>query len=255
VTVTFLTWLYDVVKWVETAHKTTAWKRFRMRKLHLTLALTLLLQACAGVPFFGLPQPTSMPPATKTATITLTPSITPTASITPTIRPSATIVHIPTQDPNLPTATFAPIVIFIGSQTATPPPTAGLIPSATVFSPGTGFVSVEISESKIFWGSCKPNKSKVTAKVEDFKKVASVVIFVQVKSAVEEDYTPWTTGDIMFNNRDGTFTYTLQANEIEGHNHYRSSWVRFQLVAIDAAGKEIGRTMIFADSVALSPCM
>jgi hypothetical protein len=121
--------------------------------------------------------------------------------------------------------------------------------------PGPGFISVDVSQNKIFWGSCKPNKAKVTAKVEDPKEVASVVIFVQLKSAVKEDYTPWSTGDIMFNYRDGTFSYMLQANEIEGHNHYKSSWIRFQLVATNAAGKEIGRTQIYIQLVALSPCM
>ncbi len=62
----------------------------------------------------------------------------------------------------------------------------------------------------MFWGICKPNKSKVTAKVEDPDTVASVVIFVQVKSAVEEDYTPWTSGDVMFNYNDGNTSNILE---------------------------------------------
>ena len=227
-----------------------------MRKSsHVLILVIVFLQACSAFPFQEAAQPVNTVAVTKTKTVTFTPSVTPTASITPTITPSPTIVHIPTQDPNLPTSTFAPISIFIGSETATPIPPLGVIPSATVFSPGQGFLSVEISDSKIFWGSCKPNRSKVVAKVEDQKHVAGVVIFVQLKSFFKEDYTPWSTGDIMFDNRDGTFTYTLKGNEIEGHNHYLSSWVRFQLVAVDAVGKEIGRTMIYLESIVLSPCM
>lgn len=226
-----------------------------MRRFHLIMVLTIILQACAAFPLQGRTQPTATMAATETATVTFTPSTTPTVTITPTITASPTIMHFPTQDPNLPTATFAPVAIFIGSETATPVPSPGAIPTGTVFSPGTGFVSVDISESRIFWGSCKPNKSKVTAEVEDFKEVASVIIFVQLKSALKDDYTPWSTGDVMFNYRNGTFSYMLQANEIEGHNHYRISWVRFQLVATNEAGKEIGRTMIFTEPVSLSPCM
>lgn len=221
-----------------------------MRRYYIVLILAIFLQACSGIPFQDvLFPPTDTPLPTATATVTFTPSVTPTATITPTITPSPTIVHFPTQDPNLPTATFVPIPIFSGGSTITP------VVTATTFRPGPGFLSVEISERKIFWGICKPNKSKVTARVEDSDAVASVVIFVQVKSAVEEDYTPWTTGDVMFNYRDGTFSYILQATEIEGHNHYKNSWVNMQLVATDDEGKEIGRTRIYSELVAMSPCM
>ena len=91
--------------------------------------------------------------------------------------------------------------------------------------------------------------------MEDPEEVISVVIFVQVKSMKKEDYTPWTTGDVMFNHRDGTFSYTLIGSKIEGHNHYRNSWVRFQLVATDDKGEEIGRTQIYTEVIDLSPCM
>ncbi len=217
-----------------------------MRRFYMTMVLVFFLQACSGIP---LSQPTNIPLPTEAATLIFTPSVIPTTTITPSITPSPTIVHFPTQDPNLSTVTVAPISIFSGQNTITP------VAKATSIGPGPGFISVEISERKIFWGNCIPNKSKVIAKVDDPKYVASVVIFVQVKSAKEEDYTPWTTGDVMFNNRDGTFTYILQASEIEGHNNYRNSWVRMQLVAINDAGLEVGRTKIFTDVAAMSPCM
>ncbi|MBI5964272.1 MAG: hypothetical protein HY863_12410 [Chloroflexi bacterium] len=221
------------------------------RSLHILISTMILLQACSSLPFQRVANT-----AAPTATVTLTrpPTATPPATITPTITPSPTILHFPTQDPNLPTATFIPVPIFIGSQTATSAPLPGVTPFSTIFVPGGGFYSVEISENRIFWGGCKPNKAKVIAKVEDPKEVVSVVIFVQLKSALKEDYTPWSTGDVMFNYRDGTFSYTLQGNEIEGHNNYRASLIRFQLVAVNDAGKEIGRTIIY-QLIGLSPCM
>lgn len=86
--------------------------------------------------------------------------------------------------------------------------------------------------------------------------MVSVVIFVQVKSAKKDDYTPWSTGNVMYRySKDGIYTYILRANDIEGHNNYKDSWVRYQLVATDKNGKEIGRTQIYPQSIQLAPCM
>jgi hypothetical protein len=148
-----------------------------------------------------------------------------------------------------PTSTVMPIPLFIGSATVAP------FATPTSSKPGSGFVSVSFSETKMYWGGCKYNKAVVTTEVEDPGAVISVVIFVRVKSAEKEDYTPWTTGDVMFNHRDGTFTYTLVGSRIEGHNHYKKSWVFVQLVATDINGEEIGRTKVFENAIALSPCM
>lgn len=215
-----------------------------MRRLSFAVLLSILVQACSGIPFLSAPPlPTNTPGPTATVTVSSTPTI------TPTLTPSPTIVHFPTQDPDLPTATFVPIPIFIGINTATPaiPPTP--------IKPGAGFDSVLVSDNKIFWGSCKPNRTKITARVEDPEAVISVVIFVQIKSAKKEDYTPWSTGNVMYKYNDGTYTYILKANDIEGHNHYKDSWVRYQLVATDIDGKEIGRTRIYTQSIQLAPCM
>lgn len=218
-----------------------------MRKLYLVAMIAVLLQACSMNDILSLPTNTPLP--TSTELITFTPLPTWTPSITPSITPSPTIVRIPTWDPNVLTSTFAPIPIFIGEYTATP-----VIPPTPV-RPGPGFLSVTISEKRIFWGSCTPNESIIVAKVTDPEEVASVVIFVQVKSAEDEDYTPWTSGDVMYNYFDGTFSYTLQATEINGHNHYKKSWVRMQLVATNIKGEEVGRTRIIPEVASLEPCM
>lgn len=218
-----------------------------MRRFYIALALTIFLQACSLNDILNPPIDTPVPTFTEFVTYTPLPTWTP--SITPSITPSPTIVHIPTWDPNLPTSTFAPIPIFIGEYTATP-----VIPPTPV-RPGPGFLSVTFSETRIFWGDCAPNKSVIVAKVADPEEVFSVVIFVQVKSFEKEDYTPWTTGDVMFNYNDGTFSYVLQATEIEGHNHYKKSWVRMQLVATNNKGEEVGRTRIFPQAALLEPCM
>ena len=219
-----------------------------MRKYYLGMVLAILIQACAGSPLGGLRPSTRTPVLTPTAAATFTPMNTFTPTITPTGTSSPTVVHIPTQDPAQPTTTYIPLPTFIGKDTIisifTPTPVA----------PGPGFLSVFIGEKVIYWGSCKPNNVRIVAKVENPEDVYSVVIFVRVRSAFKEDYTPWTTGDVMNNRRDGTFSYTLSANTTRGHNHYKKSWIMFQLVAIDDFGKEIGRTKIYPNEISLSPC-
>jgi hypothetical protein len=219
-----------------------------MRRLYIVMVLAILIQSCAGLPLNGLFPSTDTPAPTATATVTFTPMDTLTPTITPTVTSSPTVVHIPTQDPNQPTATFVPVPIFIGKDTVTP------YMSPTPVRPGPGFLSVEITEKKIFWGICQPNKTRIITKVENPEDVFSVIIFVQVKSAFKEDYTPWTTGNAMHDHRNGTFSYNLAANTTRGHNHYKSSWILFQLVATDEIGEVIGRTKIYTNEIALSPC-
>ena len=215
-----------------------------MRRIYLVAALAIFMQACAG--FAGA---ANTPAPAAPATVTFTPMDTPTATITPTITPSQTVVRIPTQDPNQPTTTFVPMPMFIGKNTVTP------FLTPTPVRPGPGFLSVQISEKVIYWGSCQPNRTKILAQVENPEDVFSVIIFVQVKSATKEDYTPWTTGNTMQKHGNGNFSYSLAANTTRGHNHYKNSWILFQLVATNNAGDVIGRTKIYTNEIALSPCM
>jgi len=213
-----------------------------MRRLYFVFILAILIQSCAGSPA------EVSAPVVPTVTMTFTPTQTPTLTITPTITPSPTIVHIPTYDPFQPTATGIPMPIYVGKSTATPfvPPTPSL--------PGPGFLDVKISEKNLHWGVCQPNKTKIVTKLQNPEDVYSVIIFVQVKSAIKEDYTPWSSGNSMQRNKDGTFSYTLSANTTRGHNHYKRSYIYFQLVATDWDGEVVGRTKIYKDEIALSPC-
>ncbi len=205
------------------------------------LLAMMFLQSC------GLTPATNSPEPTPTVFITYTPADTPTSTFTPLPTATATIIRIPTQDPN---ATFAPIPIFIGDVTAT----QQIILTPTSSRPGPGFVDVQYSPNHVYWGGCEANQAVITAEVEDPNNVNGVIIFMRVKSAADEDYTPWTSGNIMYNNRDGTFTYIAVGSEIEGHNHYKKGFVYFQLVAVDDEGKEIGRTKIYENAFSLSPC-
>lgn len=206
----------------------------------ISTALLFWLSACSLLPTEGTPTPT------KTPFITLTPIDTPENTSTATLRPTATIVRIATFDPNLPTST--PNVLIVDGSTVTP------FAAATSSSPGPGFVRVEYSPKKIYWGGCTPNSASIKAEVEDPEEVFSVIIFVRVKDFKEEDYTPWTSGEIMLDRGQGEFTYKLIGSKIYGHNHYLRSWVYFQLVATNIEGEEIGRTKVYEKAFDMYPC-
>jgi hypothetical protein len=210
-----------------------------MRKLYVLILLALLIQACS--PGAALP--------TSTATMTPSPNATVTPSLTPSITVSPTIVRIPTQNFFQPEATPFQFQLFVGSVTATPFSVAGTA------RPGAGFTSVTISEKKVYWGGCKYNSTTITTEIDDPEEVFSVIIFTRVMDAEnEDDFTPWTSGNVLFNNGDGTFTVKLRGSEIQGHNHYKKSWVLFQLVATNIKGEEVGRTKTYQE-IQLSPCM
>ncbi len=223
-----------------------------MRRYMIVLILmSVSLQACASAGSILFPS-TNTPAPSATPTNTASPSATATSTRTSIPTATITIVRIPTQDPDQPTSTFAPIsIIMEGGITATPLPIQ-LTP--TVFRPGPGFLSVSTSESKIFWGSCKHNKATIKAIVEDEDEAFSVVIFTYVRAANKDDSTPWTTGNVMHDHGDGSYTYLLRGSEVEGHNHYKNSWVVFQLVITNIEGEEVGRSRIYDQSIALSPC-
>jgi len=218
-----------------------------MRTLTVMLVSAFLLQACSLNDVFFMPANTPIP--TQTIFITYTPINTAGPTRTPIPSPSPTIVRIPTQDFNVTPATFEPIPIIIDGNTATP------VATSTAYTPGAGFDSIKVSESKIYWGGCKHNEATITATVDDPDEVASVIIFTRVKSAEEEDSTPWTSGNVMYNNGNGLFTYRMIGSEVEGHNHYLRSWVYFQLIATDVTGEEVARSRIFTDMISLFPCM
>lgn len=221
-----------------------------MRKFFfIFLAGLFFLQSCSALPFGSAePTPTSKPTLTSTVTIT------PTSTTTPTITPSPTIVKIPTVDYN---STVTPPAYIYSSPTPFPGvPTATPIGSQTPVSPGEGFEWVKISESKIYWGICTPNKLKVTAQVSEPKDVLSVVLFVRFRRLKAQIFTEWNKGSGMEPIGDaGLWAQDMYANSIDGHEKYRRGFVWYQLVATGENAIEVGRSRIFMDTIQLEPCM
>jgi hypothetical protein len=58
----------------------------------------------------------------------------------------------------------------------------------------------------------------------------------------------------MTNNGAGTFTYTVNPEDMRGYGSFQEPWVQYQLVAADANGGELGRTQIFDEMLAVKNC-
>lgn len=223
-----------------------------MRRILLP-ALTLLLLSCSVSDL--LPVPTSPPPApTLEAASTVTPTASPTQA-------TPTFTHTPTFEGGMPQMTAAeitgtvtplifetPLSIF---DTAVP---TSSFPTVTPDIPGEGFQSVSISGSEIFWGVCEPGTVDVVAVVSDPQEVSSVLFFLQLQETTSDDSTPWSNGEDMKNEGGGLFTYTLNADTINGRRNYLEAWVLYQLVATDQAGKVIGRTKVYEGKLKIRPC-
>jgi hypothetical protein len=214
-----------------------------MRRFSFIMMLALFVGACSSAgSVFATVTSTGTPTVSPTHTSTLTPTATSTPRNTPT-----DITDMLTQ------TALAPVQLLPGVHTATPIPTVTGMPLPTPSSPGEGFESVVVSETKLFWGICKPRKATMTVTVLHPEEVTTVYLFFRLKSAKKEDTTPW-SGTVTDNNGNGTFTYTLYANMIPHRKDYMKAWFQYQFVAENEKEVVVGRTRIYEKSLTLEPC-
>ena len=214
-----------------------------MRKINLIALAALFVLACSFTRAVSVPEaPTASPTVSPTRTNTLTPTVTSTPRNTPT-----DVAYMLTQ------TALAPIKLLPGVRTATPIPTATLFPLPTPSSPGEGFESVVVSETKLYWGICKPRKATMTVTVLHPEEVTTVYLFFRLMSTKKDDTTPW-SGTVTDNNGNGTFTYVLRANLIPHRKDYMKAWYQFQFVAENEKEVIVGRSQIYLKSLTLEPC-
>jgi hypothetical protein len=209
-----------------------------MHKPVLIIFAMLLLQACSALDF--LPS-TNTPVPSSTATNTPTMTLTPTRTTTPTPRDTVTpIGAVPT---------FTPVVLVSPDLDA---PVPNFI--ATPDLPTGGFESVSLSQSKIFYGSCKQNYIKMTITVENPVEVDTVYLFFRLESGKRlGDTTPW-SGAVTDKDGGGVFHYTLRARNIPERKNFIKAWVHYQFVAVDEDKNILGRSQIYTRNLILEPC-
>jgi hypothetical protein len=147
------------------------------------------------------------------------------------------------------TATFTDTPVL---ETPTPAVTDTpnlVIPSQSI----DGFALITISAKEFYLGSCEPASVKFTAQAANPTEAAFVVLFVRMKSTVTDTTSPW-SNFTMDDMGAGTFTHTLIPDEIKYLDAYEEPWIQYQLVAVNGAHREIGRTQIFDEMLRLKNC-
>jgi hypothetical protein len=212
-----------------------------MNKNYIILACAILFSACSV--FNSGAAATLAPPLTNTPT--QAPSATPTVP-TPTFTSTPTLIVFPKTDTPIPDATLAQIIntplSLFAPNTLTPGPKM------------KGFISVRVSEKEFYKGNkCQPASVMFTAQVSEPARSAYVVLFVRFKSKRSEVTSEWTS-ITMDTKGAGTFIHELTSDEMKGVASFQNPWVQYQLVTTQANTREIGRTDIFSERLALLEC-
>jgi len=220
---------------------------YAMKNICLFLILTILSASCSftAEQIFLIPVDTSTPAPTPTKTYTPVPTSTP-------LTPTLTFTMTPTLV-GLKTATSTPENTPTVAKTGTPLPTITLnTPTPTVQM--DGFVSVLVSSNVFYKGiKCEPASVKFTVQVAESNQAAYVVLFVRFRSRNSGSISDWTSID-MQNSGAGTFVHELSSDEMKGNALFIDPWVEYQLVAVTANAREIGRTEIFKETLSMLAC-
>ncbi len=204
------------------------------------------LSGCSYAEVLSALQPTQVPTTVAPPTLLSTPSatgtITPTQP-TPSFTPTPTLVYL-LGTPRLP-ATPLPF--------STPFGTPARIVQPTVAAPNI-FTNVSITVKQVFWGSCSPNATIVTAHLDGSVHVESVQLALRLENPKTNDTTPWGGYAIMNEQKDGSFTYRLRAESFSHYHDYLAAWGQFQLIAIGRNEEVVGRSLPFLRLLAVAPC-
>jgi hypothetical protein len=118
-----------------------------------------------------------------------------------------------------------------------------------------GFLAVTVFGSEFYKTSqCQPGVIKFTAQVADPVNSPIVDLFVRFKSKREGTLGEWTRINMQPIGA-GTFTHELLPQEIKGFEIFRNAWVQYQLVASTSSAREVGRTGIYKESLAMIECV
>lgn len=218
-----------------------------MKNIYIFLILAILSSSCSftAEQIFLIPMDTFTPAPTPTKTYTPVPTSTP-------LTPTLTFTMTPTLA-GLKTATSTPENTPTVAETDTPLPTITLnTPTPTVQM--VGFVSVKVSQNEFYKGiKCQPASVKFTVQVAEPNQAAYVELFVRFKSRNSGSISNWTNFTMQASGA-GTFVHELFSDEMKGDALFRNPWVEYQLVAVTANAREIGRTEIIKENLSMLDC-
>jgi hypothetical protein len=221
-----------------------------MKKFLPILLLVSALSGCSGLsPILDLVISPTVPP---TETRTPQPTVTriPTRDLFATLSPTP-ITFTPTDTPFIPDQ----------APTNTSSPAATLPPSTSqalnFFTPiSKGFLTVLISGGVVYWntGPCMPRNITITAFVEDLVHTDKVYLFMRAREKSDTMLLgDWSSGE-MIKGDNGSFNYTVSAENIKKYIYFRNAWIEYQLVSFDEDLVELARTQIYDRNLSLILC-
>ncbi len=224
-----------------------------MKRFLFFSLLISLLAGCSGlpisIPFLQTPTPVVINSPAPTATpFSLQPTNTPNLFVINTAESSTT----PGTGTPLPTDTALP------TFTATIRPTITLEPiDPSLFTPSPNlFLTVQKSTNLIVWGStCDGERSiRFTSQVLPAKRLKFVTLWYRLQDKYSGRHTDWGGGAILSNNRQGTYFYTIELEQIHHYRYFEDAWFQYQLVASTITQKVLGRSVASFTEVSLTHC-
>ncbi len=227
-----------------------------MKRFLFFSLLVSLLAGCSGLPIsipflqtpsgVNSPAPTATPFSLPTVPATNTPNLfvinTAESSGTPftgTGTPPPTNTRVPTFTPTFrPTITLEPI-------------------DPSLFTPSPNlFLTVQRSTNLIVWGStCEGERSiQFKATVVPAKRLKFVTLWYRLQDKYSGRHTDWGGGAILSNNKQGTYFYTIELEQIHHYRNYEDAWFQYQLVASTITQHVLGRSVVSLSDVSLTHC-
>ncbi len=226
-----------------------------MKRFLFFSLLVSLLAGCSGLPISIPFLQTSTPAVINSPQPTATP-FSLQATNTPNLFVINTAEGSPTPGDGTPLATDTPT--RVPTFTATIRPTITMEPiDPSLFTPSPNlFLTVQKSTNLIVWGStCEGERSiRFTAQVLPAKRLKFVTLWYRLQDKYSGRHTDWGGGAILSNNKQGTYFYTIELEQIHHYRNFEDAWFQYQLVASTITQKVLGRSVASFSEVSLTHC-
>jgi hypothetical protein len=86
------------------------------------------------------------------------------------------------------------------------------------------------------------------------KRLKFVTLWYRLQDKYSGRHTDWGGGAILSNNKQGTYFYDLQLEQIRHYRNYQDAWFQYQLVASTVTRKVLGRSVVSLNEISVTHC-
>lgn len=226
-----------------------------MKRFLFFSLLVSVLTGCSGLPISIPFLQTSTPAVIHSPQPTATPF-----SLQATNTPNLFVINTAeaSASPGIGTPLVTDTPTRVPTFTATIRPTITMEPiDPSLFTPSPNlFLTVQKSTNLIVWGStCEGERSiRFTAQVLPARRLKFVTLWYRLQDKYSGRHTDWGGGAILSNNKQGTYFYTIELEQIHHYRNFEDAWFQYQLVASTITQKVLGRSVASFSEVSLTHC-